>query len=212
MIDFNYDSIHENIKKKLEEDTYQDHSVLLSFAWNIIDYADKIYSLLDKISVAYYNQESELNRSPRSIRNTFHHLEERIEEFNKINGQYFGSLSFCKANEQGVYFNEEDKLVGHLVIITTGFISGKSYQWSPVLNKSIDSFYNKYNIIGLTLTTIEKIKNDHKKISIDLYDLRRDLKNIIYFIEEKHREIDQNVLFDNPEKIQRDISITINSN
>ncbi|MHC5353108.1 hypothetical protein ACYSNX_02795 [Myroides sp. LJL115] len=212
VIDFNYNSLHENIKNKIEEEDCLDHSIILSFAWNIIDYADKVYSLLNKISESYYNQKTEFNADTRPIRNTLHHLEERIKGLQEIDAVYFGSLSFIRPNSEGVFIDKKDQIAGSLVILTTGFSSGKPYQFQPKIFNSPADYYENYNIISLTLSTIKRNKNDHEPTSIDLYSLRRELEKILFFIEKKHLELDSCILVEKPEKITRDITIEIQSN
>lgn len=111
IIDYNWNQLYNTLLSYSEGNiNLKKRAVLLNYAWMVIDSVDRFSRLYEKLPSEFCCNVLSSTTQIRAFRNTFAHIDERIDEvFIKTHTPFFGSLSWVDIS---------DKLTPHFGILT----------------------------------------------------------------------------------------------
>lgn len=165
ILQFNYNQLENLLTKLSEGGKKENESIIFSHAWSIIDYSDKLNYIFRRLFISESNfTELDFLNDFRILRNTFHHLDERIKHKLTINPQpIYGTLTWN--------FIDEQEIIPHALI------SGLAYNAvfkSRIENSSLSKIGN------ITLVTMD---DKGENISLDITCKMHKLKDYINKLE-----------------------------
>ena len=163
MIDYNWFQLHKSLIRHSEDQNIKELNVLFNYAWMVVDNIDRFTRIYEKLPSASNHKNLDSIKSVRIFRNTFAHLDERIDEiFLQTHTPFFGTLSWVYKD------TAEKKLIPHVAI------SG--------INYGVQSKF-KLTDYSVDLPTISNIQlqssNKNGKNSIFIDELIIKLKSIV---------------------------------
>ena len=188
-------------KMSVEEPDYiKDHARLFTEAWNIIDTTKRIIGLHSRMTIETQEDLMKPIYYVKDFRNTYQHLDERIEEaFIESKIPVYGILTWSYNNPK--------------TIKVEGFITSSGIErYSSEFHFVVPSFNDSKAIENIRLETIIRTKNKFEKSQLDFTKLISSLEEIIQFMEEdlKSKFLENNIKTVDWSK-RRDILLRIKS-
>lgn len=157
------------------------HTLIFKEAWQQIDITHRLCNLI--LSFGIYNEEDIIYlKEVKPFRNTFQHIDERIDEFiSELNAPLWGNISWLRIND-GKNVNSINSYV-----LTAGH-PGKDFK-TTIINPAGKTFKGTLDFI--TLESVKKNENE-KIVAIDLSNLYRRTESLIEKLElEVKNQIDE---------------------
>jgi hypothetical protein len=203
MLDFSYSSLRKDLLKMSKGDTKRSNPRTFTYAWSIIDYAMRVQKIYNKLTFEGKENYSEPLNRLIEVRNTYQHLNERIDRAciaNEI--AIFGTITWCykSANQKHIeahYLSSGNQILNHF----------GEHKIPPFKE-------DKQQLLSISLhTVINGAKGEDARIvRTDLTDVIIDVKKMVRAVEKELKQycIDENILPMNWEKRQ-DIYIRLRS-
>lgn len=184
VISLSYDSLLNNLETLSNDNT--DPKLFYAVTkdvYNLVDWIDKFVQFI----VVFDSKDGKSGKSTlqsltrlkgiRGMRNTFHHLDERIDEMMlEINASVWGSVSWLKIVEQNK--------------IRVFAIQLGNYKQNPIRMPMFPKVLqpNSFQIYNILLSSVEKLDKQPKVVEVEVDSLYNDVITILSILEQKMEE------------------------
>jgi hypothetical protein len=102
------------------------------FAWSLIDSLDRLKSLFNRLGTTGFNDLYSSVENLRAMRNTYHHIYDRIESSLEVNFPLIGSLSWTYKSNESQKIIQLNNLISGAVVGTMKIPALNPAEFTPI--------------------------------------------------------------------------------